>query len=121
MTVKTMPPNEWAIAENYRVTAEEWVRLDHIARDLDDQKSCELEARKSAIIEASKPEDKMSDTKAERVVKASSEWRDYVRSVTQARTDANFFREKMNHINKLQWAITNADANNRKEMGMTGT
>lgn len=118
-SVKEIPINERAICENYRLAAKEWVRLDHIARDLEDQKSCELEARKCALIDAATAEDKMTDTKAERLVKASPEWRNYVRAVTQAKTDAQMARERMNHINKLQWAITNADANNRKEIGMS--
>lgn len=119
--ISEMPVNERVICENYRLAAKEWVRLDHIARDLEEQKPCELEARKCALIDAATVEDKMTDAKAERLVKASDEWRSYVRAVTQAKTDAAMARERMNHINKLQWAITNADANNRRELNMGGT
>ena len=120
-SISEMHPSEWQIAENYRQTSKAWVEADHQARLLEEEKTSELEARKSALITAATGEKRMTDAEAERLVKSSPEWRDYLRRMVQARTDAALLRERMNYINKLEWAKNIADANRRADMRLHGT
>lgn len=119
MTISDMPENERPISEQFRVTAKHWIDADHHARMLEEMKTPELERRKGALIDAALPEDKMTEAKAERLVKSTSEWRDYIRALVEARTKANRFEKQLDHIEKLQWEVNNANANHRAEMRLT--
>ena len=79
-------------------------------------KTPELERLKSDLITKSGP---MADAAAERVVKSSDEWRDYIRKMVDARTRANRFQKQLDHIEKVQWEMNTANANHRAEMRLS--
>lgn len=115
-----IPEHERSIAEQFRITARHWIAADAKARLLEELKTPELERRKNALIEAASEEDRMTDAKAERLVKASPEWFAYITEMVDARTLSNRFEQQMEHIEKKQWEENNANANVRAEMRLTG-
>lgn len=119
MTIHDMPEDERPISELFRITSKHWIAADHEYRHFEEMKTPELEKRKQALIEAATPDDKMTDAKAERIVKASQEWRDYIRQLVEAKTKANRFQMQMEYIRMRQWEINDANASKRAEMGLT--
>ena len=87
---------------------------------LEELEDIELETRKNAIINAAGEGDRMTDAKAERLVKASPEWRARKIKSVEARSLANRFKMQMKHNDKVQWEMNNANANVRAEMRLTG-
>lgn len=71
-----------SISERYRITAKEWVELDHAARLMEETKSAVLSQRMAALGD-------MPVSKAELQVKASDEWHGFVKAMVDARTSAN--------------------------------
>lgn len=99
------------LSEQYRLAALEWVRLDAAATILEESKSAILsqEMKKLGDIPASH---------AERDVKASEEWREYIEQMVVARRMAGEAKVEAEFIRMRYWEHNNADANRRKEMGL---
>lgn len=70
------------LSEQYRAAARDWARTDGHARKLEELKSSELAKRMKALGD-------MTVAAAEREVKATQEWRDFIEEMAQARTAAN--------------------------------
>lgn len=79
------------ISERYRLVAKEWVELDHAARLMEETKSAVLSQKMAALGD-------MPVSKAELSVKASSEWHEFVTSLVDARTAANFKKVELEWI-----------------------
>lgn len=79
------------ISERYRLVAKEWVELDHAARLMEETKSAVLSQKMAALGD-------MPVSKAELSVKASSEWHEFVKSLVDARTAANFKKVELEWI-----------------------
>lgn len=89
------------LPERFRDAAQEWVRLDARARDLEEGKPHWFAKRCRALTG-------MSVAAAEREVKASDEWRDVEREARQACTDAHNAHAEMEYLRMKfqQWHVT---------------
>jgi NurA-like 5'-3' nuclease len=103
-------------SEQYRLIAEDWVDKDAAARLYEETKSAELERRKMELIKSS---GEMADNRAERLVKASDEWMDYVMEVVRARTIANKAKVALKVIEMRYYEEQAANATARAEMRLT--
>ena len=90
-------------SEQYRVVAKEWVTLDGAARLLEESKS----AVQSQMMK------RLGDVPAahaERDVKASPDWHDYISKMVEARTQANLKKVQMKYLDMkfMEWNSENA-------------
>ncbi len=99
-----LPPSE-----QYRLAAKAWVELDGIARLLEESKTATLSQRMKALGD-------MPTAHAERDVKSSPDWSEYIKMMVIARTDANFAKVRMEYYRMrfMEWQSENA--NRRAEM-----
>ena len=100
-------------SEQYRLCAKDWVAKDGAARMLEDSKTAVLSQRMKALGD-------MPVSSAEREVKSSPEWGDYVRQMVEARTAANLAKVKMKYIEMKYFEGQSTNANRRAEMRLTG-
>ena len=98
-------------SEQYRVLAEDWVDKDAAARLYDETKSIELARRKSLL-------EDMTDARAERIVRSSPEWADYIKRMVNARTDANKARLHLKVLEMRYYENQSQNATARAEMRM---
>ena len=96
-------------SERYREAAETWVQLDAAANLLEECKSSVLAQRMSALGD-------IPVTHAERIVKASEEWHDYVTKMVKAREAANLAKVKTEFVKMRAMEEQSANANKRAEM-----
>jgi hypothetical protein len=106
--VREMPENEKPLSEQFRLVAKEWVELDGAARLLEECKTATLSTMMKRLGD-------MPAAHAERDVKASTEWRDYLEKMVKTRTAANLKRVQMKYIDMKQQEWTSAEANARSE------
>jgi len=102
-------------SEQYRLLAEDWVDKDAAARLYEETKSAELERRKMALIREA---GEMADNRAERLVKASDEWMEYILKVVQSKTAANKARVALKVCEMRYYELQAANATARAEMRM---
>ncbi len=76
------------IAERFRVTAKKWHELDSAASLLEELKSATLSQKMMELGD-------MPVSRAEMEVKASDEWRDYLRQMVETRSKANLEKVQM--------------------------
>ncbi|MEE8114518.1 MAG: hypothetical protein V3T23_09185 [Nitrososphaerales archaeon] len=100
------------ISEHFRLAAKDWVEKDGAARMLDESKTSVLAQRISFLGD-------IPHNKAEREVKSSDEWQDYLKKMVEAKTAANLARVKMDFLRmKFQeWQSAEANARNERKMG----
>jgi hypothetical protein len=77
-----------SISEQFRLSAKEWVDLSAAADMLEESKSATLSQMMMA-------KGDMPVSRAEMIVKASTEWQDYISKMVQARKDANLAKVKL--------------------------
>ena len=92
------------ISEQYRIAAKEWAAADNAARMLEESKTAVLSQRIKALGD-------IPHNRAERDVKASEEWQEYITSMVNERGRANLLKVKLEYIRmKFQeWSSANAD------------
>ncbi len=97
------------LSEQYRLAAKDWVQKDGAARMLEETKAAVLSERKKALGD-------IPDSHAEKEVKASAEWREFIGQMADARTAANLAKVRLNYIRMRHSEWMSADANKRAEM-----
>ena len=114
--VQEIPAHERAISEEYRLAAKEWVALDGAARLLEETKTAVLSQRM-------KMQGDMPVSKAELIVKASDEWKDFVTRLVEARTAANLAKVRVEWIRLRfqEWQAGDASARAERKMVRQGT
>lgn len=112
MTITSLPTREWPLSEQYRLVAKEWVELDGAARLLEETKTTVLAQRMKAL--GDKPA-----AHAERDVRASPEWAEFIESMVEARTKANLAKVKMKWVEMKFAEWQSSDANQRAERKMS--
>ena len=100
-------------SERYRLVAKDWVQKDGAARMLEDSKTTVLNQRMQAL-------GKMPVSSAEREVKSSPEWAEYIQKMVEARTAANLAKVKMKYIEMKYYEWQSGNASRRAEMRLTG-
>jgi hypothetical protein len=112
--ISALPADQRPLSEQYRIAAKQWVELDAAARLLEETKTAVLAERKTALGD-------MPDSRAERIVRASPRWAEFVKTMVDARTAANLARVKMKWLEICIGEWTSADANQRAERRHAGT
>ena len=96
-------------SERFRISAKDWVEKDGAARLLEESKTAVLAQRMKAL--GDKPA-----AHAERDVKASEEWADYIKKMVDARTAANLAKVRMEWCRMRFSEWISLDATRRAEM-----
>lgn len=99
--------------EQYRLCAKDWVEKDSAARLLEESKTAVL----SRMISE---QGDMPHAHAERIVKASDEWHDWIKGMCDARTAANLAKVKLKYVEMKYFENQSANASQRAEMRMAG-
>lgn len=113
MDQESSPPNvDLLLSEQFRIASKHWVELDGAARLLEESKTAVLSQRMKAL--GDKPA-----AHAERDVKGSAEWAEYIDKIVEARTQATLARVKLEWIRMRfsEWQST--EANQRHEARLT--
>lgn len=103
--------NDQDLSERFRLAAISWADLDSAARMLDEGKTTYLAQQKALLGD-------IPDSHAEKKVKASEQWADYIKSMVRAKTAANKARVEVDYIKMKFQEWISADANARSERKM---
>ena len=100
--------NDVPLSEQYRLAAMDWVAMDAAARMLEEGKTTYLAQQ------ISKQGD-IAHAKAERIVKSSAEWSDYIKKMVNAKTAANRQRVELDFLKMRHMERNSEEANARSE------
>ena len=101
------------LSEQYRLTGEQWVEKNAAAQLREEGKTTFLSARKTALMEE---KGDMPEAKAERLVKCSEEWKQYIVQMVSDRKDANKLKINLKSI-EMRWGEQQSyEASKRAEM-----
>ena len=104
------PGDNRSPAEQWRDVAMAWADAEDAAAMLEETKSAVLSQMVSVEINA---DPKMSNAKAEMIVKSSDKWRRHVESIVRSRTTANRARIERDYMKMKAMEWVNAEANHR--------
>jgi putative sterol carrier protein len=98
--------------EQFRIAAKDWVQKDSAASLLEETKTAVLAQRMKALGD-------MPVAHAEREVKASPDWLEFIKGMVDARTAANLAKVRMEYtkMKVMEWQSENATR--RAEMRLT--
>jgi tartrate dehydratase beta subunit/fumarate hydratase class I family protein len=96
-------------SEQFRIAAKDWCEKESAASLLEESKSAVLAQRMAAYGD-------VAVNKAERDVKSSEEWRDYIERMVAARGAANLAKVKLEYVRMKHWENQGAEATKRAEM-----
>ena len=105
------PGSNQPYSEQYRLAAEAWVAQDSAARMLEETKTAVL----SQMISQ---QGDIAYNKAERQVKASAEWNEFLKRMVDARTAANSAKVRLKYVEMKYFEHQSANASKRAEMRM---
>jgi len=97
------------ISEQFRVIAKKWVDADSAANMLEETKSAFLNQLMLS-------QGDMAVSKAEMIVKASPEWKEYVEGMVNARKAANLSKVQLEYIRMQFYEWQSHNATRRAEM-----
>ena len=100
--------NDEPISEQYRLAARDWVEMDAAARMLEEGKTTYLAQQMARLGD-------IPVSKAEREVKSSPEWADYIKKMVNAKTAANRQRVELDFLKMRHMERTSEEANARSE------
>lgn len=102
-------PSNLPWSEQFRIVAREWVELDKAATMLEETKSAVLSQRMAAHGD-------IPVNRAEREVKSSPEWQDYIKAMVDARSQANLKKVQLEYLRMKFQEWSSENANRRAEM-----
>lgn len=108
-----MPRHERPMSEQFRLVARKFCAANAKARRFEAIKSTELERRKKDLIRERGP---MPDAAAEREVKASDDWMQFLEEGVAAMNEAERHKLHMELLEIQRWEINDANASHRAEM-----
>jgi hypothetical protein len=97
------------LSEQFRVIAKKWVDADSAASMLEETKS-------SVLAQMMAGQGDMPVSRAEMNVKASGEWREYVKSMVEAREKASLLKVQLEYIRMRFHEWQSHEATKRAEM-----
>ena len=97
------------LSEQYRIVAKKWVDADGAANMLEETKSAVLSKMMVDLGD-------MPVSKAEMQVKASEAWRDHIKQMVEARSQASLLKVQMEYIRMKFMEWQSHAANRRAEM-----
>lgn len=98
-----------SVSEHFRIAAKEWVDADAAARLLEETKTAVMSRMMS-------DQGDMPVSRAEMIVKASSEWMEFLERMVEARTRSNFLKVKLEFLRMRFSEQQSAEATRRHEM-----
>lgn len=111
-SIRPLPEREQPWSEQFRIVAKQWVELDGAARLLEETKTAVLAQKMKSLGD-------MPAAHAEREVKASEEWHEFIKQMVDARTAANLARVKMKWCEMKFNEIQSMEATARHEARLT--
>ncbi|NBX51353.1 hypothetical protein EBT25_15865 [bacterium] len=109
-TDRMIQDNERPISEEYRIIAKKWVDADAAASLLEETKSSVLARYMTDLV------GDMSVSKAEMIVKASDEWREFITNMVNARKEASKLKVQLEYIRMKFSEWQSFEASKRAEM-----
>lgn len=100
--------NDIPVSEEYRLAAQQWVRVDAAARMLEEGKSAWVAQRINKLGD-------ISQAKANTIVKASPEYSDYIKKMVNAKTAANEMKEELAWLKMRHMERNSEEATARSE------
>src|SRR5512139_389183 len=100
------------LSEQYRIVAKQWVDQDNAATILEETKSSVLAEMKAELIKA---DPNLADNAADRMVRATKEWREWVINMVNQRTMANRLRMQLKYIEMRHSEHQSFEATKRAE------
>lgn len=97
------------ISEQFRIVAKQWVDADNAARMLEESKTAVLSQRMAQLGD-------VPVSHAEREVKSSQEWQDWIRGMVEARTRANLLKVQLEYVRMKFSEAQSFEATKRAEM-----
>jgi hypothetical protein len=97
------------ISEQFRVVAKQWVDADNAARMLEESKTAVLSQRMAQLGD-------VPVSHAEREVKSSQEWQDWIKGMVEARTRANLLKVQLEYVRMQFSEAQSFEATKRAEM-----
>lgn len=104
--------NQMPYSDRYREAAMDWCDKDAAARMLEECKSSFIATRKQELGD-------IADNKADKLVRSSEEYKDYIKKMVNAKTAANRAKIQLNYIEAKSWEQRSSEANRRAEMRLT--
>jgi len=108
-TDRMIQDNERPISEEYRIIAKKWVDADAAASLLEETKSSVLARYMTDLGD-------MAVSKAEMIVKASDEWREFITNMVNARKEASKLKVQLEYIRMKFSEWQSFEASKRAEM-----
>ncbi len=100
--------NDTPVSEQYRLAALDWVTMDAAARMLEEGKT-------TYLAQQINKQGDMPHAKAERIVKATAEWADYLKKMVNTKTIANRQKVELDYLRMRHMERTSEEANARSE------
>ena len=107
--IETLTVQDRPISEEYRIVAKQWVDADNAARMLEESKTAVLSQKMAE-------QGDMPVSSAERNVKASPEWYEFIEKMVTARTTANRLKVQLEYIRMKSSEHQSFEATKRAEM-----
>jgi hypothetical protein len=111
-SIRELPPRERPLSEQFRLVALQYADADAAASLLEETKSATVSHLIGQLI-AGDP--KLSEARAERTVKGSAQWREYVETMCASRARANRLRLQLEYIRIKVSEWQSHEANSRHE------
>lgn len=105
--------NDIPISEAYRLKATEWVDADKSARLMEESKTIAFSQMVNRTIRQATG--KMPHNRAEALVKASDEYKDYIEKMVMLRSEANLLRVEVEYLKMKHSEQQSAEATARAE------
>lgn len=109
MAMSRMNDNDKPLSEQYRIIAKKWVDADAAANLLEETKSSVLSRYMTDLGD-------IPVSKAEMIVKASDEWREFITGMVKAREKAALLKVQLEYIRMQFSEWQSAEATKRAEM-----
>ena len=112
--VSVLSEREQPLSEQFRIVAKSWVDAEAAANLLEETKTATMSQRMLALGE-------MPVSKAEMIVKASTEWHEHLEKIVAARAAANMKKVQMEYLRMKERELDRADWAARSERKMMRT
>lgn len=111
-SVRDLPENERPLSEQFRIVALQYADAEAAASYMEEMKTTTLEKLKTALIQE---KGDMPDNRAERIVKSSEAWEEYIKKMCEHRAKATKLKLQKEYIEMRRWEQSSAEANARVE------
>lgn len=101
------------------ITLEQWRDQALNAEHLESAASMLEECKTAVLAQKKSQQGDIPDSHAERIVKASPQWHDYITKMVKAREAANLAKVETKYLDMRLWEQRSAEARERAEMRLT--